>query len=67
MNFEIKSISGDLLWSCETVSLQSTVENGANLRDANLNYANLRGANLHCANLRGTNLLCADLRDAKPA
>jgi hypothetical protein len=64
MKIEIKSRwSGSILFSLETDSLKLAVEAAVN-QGANLRDANLRGANLTGANLTGANLTGADLRDA---
>ena len=75
MLYEIKSLGGSVLYSCESGSLNQCIEvavkNGANLSCANLSGANLCGAklygadlcgaNLHGAYLCGANLSCANL------
>ena len=65
MLYEIKSLGGSVLYSCESGSLNQCIEvavkNGANLRGANLLGAYLRGADLRGADLNG-----ADLRFSAP-
>ena len=65
MLYEIKSLGGSVLYSCESGSLNQCIEvavkNGANLSCANLSGANLCGAKLYGANLRGADLCGADL------
>ena len=65
---EIRNISGELIFSDDSLSIRKTVINailkGANLSEANLSGANLRGANLSEANLSGANLSGANLREA---
>ena len=65
---EIRNISGELIFSDDSQSIEEVVINaissGANLRDANLRGANLREANLSGANLSGANLSEANLSEA---
>jgi uncharacterized protein YjbI with pentapeptide repeats len=71
--FEIKHISGKIIWNCEAESFKDAVElavaqninlEAANLQGANLQGANLQGANLREANLQGANLQGANLQGA---
>lgn len=79
MKFEIKNrYTGSVIFSCDLsdeVSCQSdemqlgfavraALENGSDLRDANLSGASLYDAYLRDANLSGADLSGADLRDA---
>jgi hypothetical protein len=67
---EIKSVFGNVLFEYEKENntiketLIKAIENGADLRGANLYGADLRGANLYGADLRGADLRGADLRGA---
>ena len=71
MKLQIKSrFTGSILFEFEKEenTIKETVlkalEDGADLRDANLSDANLSGADLSDANLRGADLSNANLRDA---
>jgi hypothetical protein len=70
MKIEIKSLSGDVLFSYEkennTVrdTVIQAVDKGANLEGAYLYGAYLKGANLKGANLKGANLEGANLKGA---
>jgi len=68
MKFEIKSLTGSILFEGDFSSLAecliSAVKKGANLYGANLYGANLDGANLYGANLTRANLTRANLTRA---
>ena len=65
---EIKRITGELIFSDDSLSIRKTVINAisimANLSRADLSRANLRGADLSRANLSEADLSRADLREA---
>ena len=54
--WEIKNLSGEVIWTGVGKNLS-----GANLRGADLSGADLRRADLVAANLRGANLVAANL------
>ena len=68
MIIEIKSITGEFLYSSEATNLRECLENAvrdsADLSGANLSRADLSGANLSGANLSGANLYGANLSGA---
>jgi hypothetical protein len=78
MNYEIKNISGEVIYTTEADSLKVAIEeavkegksledaylSGAYLSGADLRGADLRGADLRGADLYGANLIRADLRGA---
>jgi len=78
VKYEIKSVSGEVLWSGDADSIRGAAEKAvkarvnlsranlyrANLYGANLSGADLSGADLYRANLYGANLSGADLSGA---
>ena len=60
------TIVGDNLQGAnlKEANLQYANLQGANLKEANLQYANLQGANLRGTNLKGANLRGANLKEA---
>jgi len=65
---EIFNISRDIIYTSTKDTLKEAVEEavneGANLRGANLEGADLKGADLEGANLKGANLWRTNLREA---
>ena len=70
IKIQIKSIHGNILFKYKKENntlkdtLKKAINDGANLRGADLRGANLRGANLTGAHLRGAYLTGANLREA---
>jgi hypothetical protein len=62
--WEIKNLSGDVIWRGVGKDLRGAYLRRADLRGADLGWANLGGADLRRANLGGADLFYANLRGA---